>query len=81
MVVRQKRPDSLERSDGTMPGIAKRAGTSTGTGLRRQAKVPPVEDIEGRLERKGADADGRPFATTSLGQMSREERHRLLYGD
>ncbi len=40
-----------------------------------------VETIEARLARKAADADTTTFATPSLGQMTREKRHKLLYGD
>jgi hypothetical protein len=46
---------------------------------RRRAIV--VETIEARLERKANIADTKTFATDSLGQMTREKRHKLLYGD
>jgi len=46
---------------------------------RRQAEE--TETIEARLDRKAASADGRVFATTSPGQMTREQRHKLLYGE
>ena len=54
------------------------AAASTGGHVR---PVPAcAETIEERLEGKAADADLNALATTSLGQMSREERHKLLYG-
>jgi hypothetical protein len=40
-----------------------------------------VETIEARLERKAAVADTQTLSGNSLGQMTREQRHRLLYGD
>ena len=57
------------------------SGTFTVTHDSSPAQVSPLETIEARLERKASEADGKVFATKSLGQMSREERHRLLYGD
>lgn len=48
---------------------------------RRQSKLVAVlETTEARLERKAAVADRKIFTTRSLGQMSRSERHKLLYG-
>ncbi len=52
----------------------------TKTPLTRR-KLVPVETIEARLEREAAVADTTTFATKSLGQMSLEQRHKLLYGD
>lgn len=40
----------------------------------------PVETIEDRLERKAADADAN-VSTQSLSQLTRKQRHKLLYGD
>lgn len=47
----------------------------------KQRRVVAVETIEARLVRKAAVADTKTFATESLGQMAREKRHKLLYGD
>lgn len=41
----------------------------------------PAEAIEARLERKAAEADGKVFATESLGQLSYKERDKLLFGE
>jgi hypothetical protein len=53
---------------------------SAKTGVKR-GSAAPAETIEARLDRKATIADGRTFSTKSLGQMSREQRHKLLYGD
>ena len=37
--------------------------------------------IESRLVKKALVADTRTFMTKSLGQLTREKRHKLLYGD
>jgi hypothetical protein len=47
----------------------------------RKPRTASVETIEARLDRKAAIADGKMFAAESLGQLSREQRHKLLYGD
>jgi hypothetical protein len=49
--------------------------------LPKQCRAVPVEKIEIRLERKEAVADDETFGTKTLGQMIREQRHKLLYGD
>jgi len=46
----------------------------------RKRPAEAVETIEARLDRKAAIADGKMFATESLGQLSREQRHKLLFG-
>lgn len=47
---------------------------------RRRVSKPVAETIEQRLEGKAALADTKIFASRSLGQMSREERRKLLFG-
>ncbi len=46
---------------------------------RRTAKVTR-QTIEQRLEAKANIADTKVFATRSLGQMTRDERRKLLFG-
>jgi len=41
----------------------------------------PVETIEARLDRKAVVADTQTYSTPSLGQLSIEQRHKLLYRD
>lgn len=48
---------------------------------KRGRAVVPTETIEARLERKATEADGKVFATKSLGQMTYEERDNLLFGE
>ncbi len=55
------------------------AGATKKVSTRRRERA--VETIEARLERKAAVADTQTAATGSLGQMTREKRHKLLYGD
>ena len=55
-------------------------GLATKT-LSKRRRVAPVETIEARLDRKANVADTKTFATASLGQITREQRHKLLYGD
>ena len=46
------------------------------------AKARQPETIEDRLAAKAAAANNRDYTgQRSLGQMSREERHKFLYGD
>jgi len=40
-----------------------------------------VETIATHLDRKANIAEGQTFTTKILGQMSREQRHKLLYGN
>jgi hypothetical protein len=60
---------SKQRSAGVIGKVAKRPGAVA------------VETIEARLERKAAIADGQTAPTESLGRMTREKRHKLLYAD
>jgi hypothetical protein len=55
--------------------------SGSGPGKKTLRTAASVETIEARLERKATLADTKTFATTSLGQMTREKRHKLLYGD
>jgi hypothetical protein len=48
---------------------------------RERRVKAPTETIEARLTRKAAVADGKSFPAKSLGQISRERRHKLLYGE
>lgn len=54
---------------------------SAASGLVVRQGVVAEETIEDRLERKAAVADTHAVAGTSLGQMSREQRHKQLYGE
>ncbi len=49
--------------------------------LAEVAAVRAPETIEARLSRKAAVADNAFFPAQSMGQMSREQRHNLLYRD
>ncbi len=57
------------------------AGAPGAKAVAKRGPSASAETIEARLDRKAAIADGQTFATNSLGQMSREQRHKLLYGD
>jgi hypothetical protein len=48
---------------------------------RKSRAAVPVETIEARLDRKAVVADTQTCSTPSLGQMSVEQRHKLLYRD
>jgi len=76
---------------GASPGATKKTISVTGKmhesgvltakkSLKRHRAVA-AETIEVRLERKATAADTRTFPPESLGQMTREKRHKLLYGD
>ena len=66
----------------TLSGRSVSSGTFTVAHLRRAGQATAsTETIEARLERKAAEADGKVFATTSLGQMSYDERDKLLFGE
>ena len=57
------------------------AGAPRAKAVANREPATSAETIEARLDRKAAIADGQRPATKSLGQMSREQRHKLLYGD
>ena len=82
MALKSKRP-SLVGSRGSkkrtfsFSGKMRCAGVLVATKRRRATSV---ETIEARLERKAEVADTKTFVTKSLGQMTREQRHKLLYG-
>jgi len=57
------------------------AGTSPGKTVATRGPAASEETIEARLDRKATIADGQTSVTRSLGQMNREQRHKLLYGD
>lgn len=62
-------------------GKMRNAGGMATETTQKQHHAVAVETTEARLERKATVADVETFATESLGQMTREKRHRLLYGD
>ena len=79
-----KRPSAARDGKRTVRTMA--AKPSMAVSPRRKKPVAPaklaqVETIESRLERKAVAADVRTAGTQSLGQISREQRHKLLYGD
>jgi len=57
------------------------AGVLATKTLSERPLIAKVETIEARLERKATLADKETFTTKGLGQMTREQRHKLLYGD
>ena len=87
MTLKSKQPPAAPSRDGTYASrssVSDRhsAGFVLATKkLLRQRRVSSVETIEARLVRKAKIADTKAFANESLGQMTREKRHKLLYGD
>ncbi|MBV8868908.1 MAG: hypothetical protein JOY65_05755 [Acetobacteraceae bacterium] len=67
-------------AQGATTHSATMANTDVGQrrGMRRIARQLTVED---RLEAKAARGDRRKHTGPSLDEMSREERHKLLYGE
>jgi ribose 1,5-bisphosphokinase PhnN len=57
------------------------AGVLATRKLIKGRRTATDETIEARLARKATVADKKTFVTMSLGQMTREKRHKLLYGD
>jgi len=85
---KSKRPTTAGATrDGRMIGHTPIAGTVLLTDVpprktaTKRGPLPMTETIEARLDRKASIADDRTFATKSLGQRSREQRHKLLYGN
>ncbi len=62
-------------------GRALFAGAPAAKTVAKRGLATSAETIEAHLDRKAAIADGQTFATKSLGQISREQRHKLLYRD
>jgi hypothetical protein len=87
MALKSKRPTAAGASRGGLKFTHSHAGKVLNQGHYlmktpgRGRRTAPAETIEARLERKAAVADTKAFATKSLGQMTREQRHKLLYGD
>jgi len=87
MALKSKRPSAGASRDGkkttlSFSGKMHYAGIVLATKKSsKQHRAVAVETIEARLARKAVVADTRTFATESLGQMTREKRHKLLYGD
>lgn len=61
-------------------GQPPQAGVLATQKLSKRRSAGAVETIEARLERKATVADTKTLVTESLGQMTREKRHKLLYG-
>jgi hypothetical protein len=85
MAFKSRRPSAGAGRDGkktTISVISKThdAGVLATKTLAKRRRAASVESIESRLERKAVVADSKTFATKSLGQMTREQRHKLLYG-
>ena len=84
MALKSKRPAtgaSRGRKKTTLSFTRKLHTADASTVKKSSERREAVETIEARLERKAAVADTGTFATESLGQMTREQRHKLLYGD
>ncbi len=86
MALKSRRPPAGASWGGkkaTLSSLGKRhdAGAGATKKSSKQPRAVAVETIEARLERKATVADTQTFGTESLGQMTREKRHRLLYGD
>ncbi len=81
--------DEMPRAGGggkkTTLSLTEKTTRHAGVPTKKKSSKPPraatVETIEARLKRKATAADTQSFATDSLGQMTREMRHKLLYGD
>jgi uncharacterized protein YaiL (DUF2058 family) len=65
----------------SLSGEMQPAGVLAAKKSPKRRRTVAVETIEARLAGKAEVADTKAFATMSLGQMTREKRHKLLYGD
>lgn len=86
MALKSKRPAADVSRGGkkttiSLAGKMLYAGVPTTKKSSKPRREGAVETIEARLQRKATEADTKTFATKSLGQMTREKRHKLLYGD
>jgi uncharacterized protein YaiL (DUF2058 family) len=86
MALKSKRPAAGATRGGkkttlSFTGKMQYAGVLTTKKSPKRRRAIAVETIEARLKRKATVADTKAFATQSLGQMTREKRHKLLYGD
>ena len=86
MALKSKRPaagasQGAKKKTLSFTGKMHYAGVLTAKKSSKRRRAVAVETIEARLERKATVADTKTFATKSLGQMTREKRHKLLYGD
>jgi hypothetical protein len=86
MALKSKRPAAGASRGGkkttlSLMGKMHYSGALTTKKSSKRSRAVAVETIEARLERKATVADSKTFTTDSLGQMTREKRHKLLYGD
>jgi len=86
MALKSRRPSAEANRGGTKttPSIIGKIHYAGVVATKKSPKRPraeAVETIEARLDRKAAVADKTVFDSESLGQMTREKRHKLLYGD
>ena len=86
MALKGKRPAAGASRGGkkatlSLPGKTPYAAVRTTKKSSKRNAAVAVETIEARLERKATEADTKTFAIKSLGQLTREKRHKLLYGD
>jgi hypothetical protein len=86
MALKSKRPATGASRGGkkttlSFTGKMQHADVLTTKRTLKRSRAVAVETIEARLVRKATVADTKTFATKSLGQMTREKRHKLLYGD
>ena len=82
VVGRSNRGPKTASGDGHKPPSGSRTKGATNeaaSGDDRPGAVQ-VETNEARLESKAAASDEKTFAGRSLGQMTRQERHKLLFG-
>lgn len=77
-----KRPTTARDNRVGMKNVRTSAGNvPVASGLVVRHPVVAEETIEDRLQRKAVFADRHSVTGKSLGQMSREQRHKLLYGE
>ena len=86
MALKSKRPAAGASRGGkkttlSFTGKMHSAGVTAAKKYSKRRRTVAIETIEARLERKATVADTKTFVTESLGQMTREKRHKLLYGD
>jgi hypothetical protein len=86
MSLKSKRPSGGPSQNGntgtqSFTGKVHAAGVQATAHVSKPRGAVSVETIEARLNRKAEVADTKTFATKSLGQLTREQRHKLLYGD
>jgi hypothetical protein len=72
----RKRPPS-SRAIGSVTSVLEADTKKSG----QESRSPSKTTLEEKLEAKASRADRADFSGPSLGELSREERHKLLYGE